>query len=217
MDLKGEQIKDTYGNLVTVGNTAGTPTTGTLQNGDGSDLTGLTLEGTLTVDGIEVTTGSVEGVQGTLPTADDSSIDSTQAAFDKFKRLLQAGVDGGTFSSKPIPDTYSLVYTTSFAYVGGVLAPNGDIHFVPYDATVGQKIAPNGTVTTYSLVYTTSDAYLGGVLAPNGDIHFVPYDATVGQKIAPNGTVTTYSLVYTTSVHTLAAFLHQTVTFTLFH
>ena len=112
MDLKGEQIKDSYGNLLTIGDTAGTPTTGTVQNGDGSDVTALTVEGTLTVDGLEVTTGSVEGVQGTLPTADNSSIDSTQAAFDKFKRLLQAGVDGGTFASSPIVDTYSLVYTT---------------------------------------------------------------------------------------------------------
>jgi hypothetical protein len=71
----------------------------------------------------------------------------------------------------------------SGTYYGGVLAPNGDIHFVPRNAEVGQKIAFNGTVSTYSLVYTIIDAYAGGVLAPNGDIYFVPNSAVVGQKL----------------------------------
>ena len=84
----------------------------------------------------------------------------------------------------PVVSTYNLVYTTADAYVGGVLAPNGDIHFVPYYASVGQKISSEGTVSTYSLVYTTATAYVGGVLAPNGDIHFVPYSANCGQKIS---------------------------------
>ena len=83
-----------------------------------------------------------------------------------------------------VGSTYSLVYTAVAAYYGGVLAPNGDIHFVPLNATVGQKISPAGLVSTYSLVYTVVGAYHGGVLAPNGDIHFVPYFATVGQKIS---------------------------------
>ena len=85
----------------------------------------------------------------------------------------------------PVVSTYSLVYTAANAYSGGVLAPNGDIHFVPYYASVGQKISSEGTISTYSLVYTlASGAYFGGVLAPNGDIHFVPYTARVGQKIS---------------------------------
>jgi len=70
------------------------------------------------------------------------------------------------------------------AYIGGVLAPNGDIHFVPYSATVGQKISSAGLVSTYSLVYTVANAYQGGVLAPNGDIHFVPFYANKGQKVS---------------------------------
>jgi len=45
MNLSTTQIKDTYGNLVTIGTVAGTPTTGTLQNGAGSDLTSITLNG----------------------------------------------------------------------------------------------------------------------------------------------------------------------------
>jgi hypothetical protein len=76
-----------------------------------------------------------------------------------------------------------LVYTTATAYTAGVLAPNGDIHFIPHNANRGQKVAPDGTVSTYSLVYTTGGAYIGGVLAPNGDIHFTPGSANRGQKI----------------------------------
>ena len=49
MNLAGTQIKDTYGNLITIGSVAGTPTTGTLQNGAGSDLTAVTINGTGTV------------------------------------------------------------------------------------------------------------------------------------------------------------------------
>src|SRR5574343_574178 len=72
----------------------------------------------------------------------------------------------------PVISTYSLVYTAAYAYSGGVLASNGDTHFVPYYATRGQKISPEGVVSTYSLVYKTDGAYSGGVLASNGDIHF---------------------------------------------
>jgi hypothetical protein len=41
MNLSGTQLKDTYGNLLTIGTTAGSPTTGGLQNGDGSLLTSV--------------------------------------------------------------------------------------------------------------------------------------------------------------------------------
>jgi hypothetical protein len=80
--------------------------------------------------------------------------------------------------------TYSLVYTAGSAYWGGVLAPNGDIHFVPSGANRGQKISVSGVVSTYSLVYTTTAAYASGVLSSNGDIQFVPHAAVRGQKIS---------------------------------
>jgi hypothetical protein len=91
-----------------------------------------------------------------------------------------------------------LVNTGTLAYYeGGVLAPNGEVHFVPFLTPVGQKISASGVVSTYSLAYTTTEAYAGGVIAPNGDIHFVPYDARVGQKVSIDGVVSTYSLAYT--------------------
>jgi hypothetical protein len=95
--------------------------------------------------------------------------------------------------------TYSLVYTASFAYSGGVLDTNGDIHFIPRQGNRGQKVSSiTGVVSTYSLVYTETEAYRGGVLAQNGDVHFVPQNANRGQKISAAGVVSTYSLVYTT-------------------
>jgi ethanolamine utilization protein EutQ (cupin superfamily) len=79
-----------------------------------------------------------------------------------------------------------LIYTNTAAsgYIGGVLAPNGDIHFIPFNAPVGQKVSYSGTVNTYTLAYTTTTSHQGGVLAPNGDIHFVPTNANIGQKIS---------------------------------
>ena len=56
MDLTGRQIQETYGNLVTVGTVAGTPTTGTVQNGAGSDVTDLTVNGTLNTTTVNATT-----------------------------------------------------------------------------------------------------------------------------------------------------------------
>ena len=93
------------------------------------------------------------------------------------------------------------MYTTPGAYNGAVLAPNGDIHFIPQSAARGQKISAAGVVSTYSLVYTTNQAYRGGVLAPNGNIYFSPGLAAVGQKInTATGVVSTYSLIATNGI-----------------
>jgi hypothetical protein len=139
-------------------------------------------------------------LQGTLPSGNNSSIGSDLVGWNGFKKILDEGVAGGRLFTNDIVTTYSLAYTTSIAaYFGGILAPNGDIHFVPNSANRGQKISAAGVVSTYDLVYTVSFAYGGGVLAPNGDIHFIPYNANRGQKIDINGTVSTYSLVYTAS------------------
>ena len=140
---------------------------------------------------------------GGVPFCDANDIGTDLSGWEAFKTALNAGVVGGqTYNNggvAGIVSTYSLVYTAAEAYRGGVLAPNGDIHFVPTSANRGQKISAAGVVSTYSLVYTTTSAYSGGVLAPNGDIHFVPLSANRGQKISAAGVVSTYSLVYTAS------------------
>ena len=117
-----------------------------------------------------------------LTAEDNSSIDVSLIAWTKYQALLNLSINSGTAFSTPIVSTYSLVYTVATAYRGGVLAPNGGIHFIPLSAAVGQKINSLGTVSTYSLVYTTASAYSGGVLAPNGDINFVSLDAYMYQE-----------------------------------
>lgn len=104
-------------------------------------------------------------------------------SFKQMQIMMDKSIESGKLFNTELVSTYSLVYIRISAYFGGVLAPNGDIHFVPCYATVGQKIDINGNVSTYSLMYTATGAYLGGVLSPNGDIHFAPFRATVGQKI----------------------------------
>ena len=137
-------------------------------------------------------------VNGTVPSSDNSSIDTGLVAWNKLKIILDESTTGGQVFNNAIVSTYSLVYTTSSAYIGGVLNANGDIHFVPFMADRGQRISGSGVVSTYSLVYSTGGpAYAGGVLAPNGDVNFVPYNAAVGQKLNSSSVVSTYSLVYT--------------------
>jgi hypothetical protein len=140
---------------------------------------------------------------GGVPNCDNSSIGTDLSGWSAFQAALQSGVTGGTLfgnnSTNGIVSTYSLVYTVSGGYIGGVLAPNGDIHFVPRSARFGQKISAIGVVSTYSLVYTVAGAYEGGVLASNGDINFIPLSANRGQKINASGVVSTYSLIYTAS------------------
>lgn len=145
-----------------------------------------------------------DATEGTVPTADNSSVGTDLYAWTNLKKQLDAGVINGVpyanGNMSGMVSTYSLIYTaTTNAYAGGVLAPNGDIHFIPDSGVRGQKISSAGVVSTYSLVYTTANAYSGGVLASNGDIHFVPFNANRGQKINASGVVSTYSLVKTGS------------------
>lgn len=142
--------------------------------------------------------------QGSAPTGDNSSIGTDLVAFQNFQKNLYKSVNGGVAfnnnGTNGVVSTFSLVYTSgSDGYYGGVLASNGDIYFIPYGATVGQKLSATGVVSTYSLIYSTSTAYGGGAISANGDIHFIPNDAAVGQKVSASGVVSTYSLVYTGS------------------
>jgi hypothetical protein len=138
------------------------------------------------------------GTQSGTATGDDSSIASDLNAWNKVRSEIEKNVEPyNNFGIAGIGSTYSLI--SSGTYTGGVLDPNGDIHFVPFSATVGQKVSAAGVVSTYSLIYTTTFAYFGGVLAPNGDIHFVPYLANRGQKVSASGIVSTYSILLTSA------------------
>src|SRR6185503_6307758 len=93
----------------------------------------------------------LETQNGILPPGNDSGIGTNLNAWNGFQDLLQKSVTAGSIFSTTIVSTYSLVYTTFNACQGGVLSPNGDIHFVPESAAIGQKISSTGVVSTYSL------------------------------------------------------------------
>jgi streptogramin lyase len=144
-----------------------------------------------------------QGTGGSVPESDNSAISDNLVSWYNLKKQIDLNVINGTphynNNTRGVVSTYSLVYTTTLAYHGGVLAPDGDVYFIPHSAIRGQFVSPSGVVSTYSLVYTTSSAYRGGVLAPNGDIHFVQYNANRGQKVNSSGVVSTYALIYTTA------------------
>jgi hypothetical protein len=62
-DLRGQQIKDRYQSILTTSETTADPTTGTLQNGNGANITALTLGGTLSATKL-VPTGNVTAGNG---------------------------------------------------------------------------------------------------------------------------------------------------------
>lgn len=68
-NLTGQQISNTYGNVVTIGSAGGTPTTGTIENGAGQDITDLTVNGTVNATTIAGTTGNITTVNATTVSA----------------------------------------------------------------------------------------------------------------------------------------------------
>lgn len=108
--------------------------------------------------------------------------------------LLSEHANTGRSFSTDVVSTYSLAYTVANAYSGAVISPNGEMHFVPFNARVGQKMnIHTGVISTYTLVYTTANMYFGGCLDASGNIHFMPYQSTAGQKITPSGVSSTYA------------------------
>jgi len=73
-----------------------------------------------------------------------------------------SAVRGQKISVTGVVSTYSLSYTTSNAYQGGVLSTSGEVHFVPYSAAVGQQakvsnIAEGLSSSAYQLGMIRSD------------------------------------------------------------
>ena len=73
--------------------------------------------------------------------------------------------------------TYSLI--GSRFYYGGILAPNGEIHFIS-DGVI-QKISTNLVLSTYSVPSNTN--FYGAILTSDGIVHMVPSTSPRGQKL----------------------------------
>ena len=134
---------------------------------------------------------------------DDASInDDGTAWIEIVKQLDEYSLSGKITSQNPIVATYALAYSTGAVakYIGSVLAIHDYIYHVPYSATVGQVVNPDGvTTTTFALPYTIAGAYTGAGLLPSGDIHFTNYYAAVGTKFNRHHVGSTYSLIYTST------------------
>lgn len=73
---------------------------------------------------------------GILPTGDDGSITTE---FANLQKILNKSAKAGSLFSNTVVSTYSLAYTYSGAYEGGVLDLNGNLHFCPSYSGRGQK------------------------------------------------------------------------------
>jgi hypothetical protein len=118
--------------------------------------------------------------------------------WSRLKVLMDYSVNSGSMVTQAVVSTYSLIYTVTTAYGGGVLNPAGEIHFVPYIALTGQKInVYSNIVSTYAFIQ--AGGYFGGALDIEGSVHFAPFSAGVGQKVSISNVVSTYALLYTTT------------------
>ena len=69
-------------------------------------------------------------------------------------------------------------------WFSGVLAPNGKIYGIPYNASTILEIDPETqTTSTFGSVGTASYKWIGGVLAPNGKIYGIPFNASTVLEI----------------------------------
>jgi hypothetical protein len=93
MNLTNTIIEDTYGNVLTTGSTAGTPTSGTLQNGAGQNITSLGVSGALTATTMSADTLNVRDIVITQTNVAANGTTSADAT------LLTAGTNLVTSSS----------------------------------------------------------------------------------------------------------------------
>jgi hypothetical protein len=134
MNLSGTQLKDTYGNLLTIGTSAGSPQTGTLQNGDGLGITSLTLGGDLIVQGSQ---------------SADLFLQDTGATDGVFKLK----VNGDIFSVQTSNDSYGFIADV-FQIDKGANEANFKIHD-------GGDISFRDTSTNEAFYWDASEARLG--------------------------------------------------------
>jgi len=88
---------------------------------------------------------------------------------------------------------YGLTWTGANPYRDGVSHPNGNVYFIPRDATSVIEFDPVGNVATnqtFTRNWTANNnSYAGGVLADDGIIYCIPYNESHVLKLDP----TTYT------------------------
>lgn len=126
MNLTNETIQQTYGNLLTIGTTAGTPTQGTLQNGAGQNVSNLTLD--------ELEVNKLIQTQATIAASGTSLSSAT---------LLTAGVNLVT-SADANNIAVKLPQSQLGLIINVVNTSTRDIEVYPYSATDSVLGLPDG-------------------------------------------------------------------------
>ncbi|WP_108972955.1 hypothetical protein [Leptospira ryugenii] len=75
-------------------------------------------------------------------------------------------------------NTFGSINTAlSGSYAASVLAPNGKIYMIPFDATEVIKIDPDSqSIQTIGPTIVGTAKYISGVLTPDGKIYMIPYE-----------------------------------------
>ena len=207
MDLKGTQLKDTFGNLITIGTTAGTPSTGQIENGNGEDITDLTVNGTVNATTFNgAVTGNVSG---------DLTGNVTSSS------VLADGVTATTQTSN---DNSTKVATT--AYVDAQVTGAGDLDVS--DGSTSSSVDLNSQVLTVQGTNNQIDVSLSGQAFtvasaynqqnPNIRVNmFTPtgltnstnnYVGFSGYLMGPNNASTTFELVNSGQATSTGARIH---------
>lgn len=201
MNLTNQTIETTYGNVLTIGTTAGTPTTGTLQNGAGTALGSLTINGSLNVTDLTIgnsltfsgslntgpitSTGGVTGTTGTF----SGAVDGGAATFSSVRSATSVDGVTGTFTGAHSAQSYTATGAGTFGNVA-----TGDI--------TADNVSVGTSITTAELTAngpTTLDvATIADVTAPQGRITNLE-STTVTATSATIDTITTDNLILTQS------------------
>jgi len=224
MDLRSTQLKDTYGNLVTTGTTAGSPTSGGLQNGQGTLLTSVGIgtdspSGALDIGGQHVLNDNFDAIGASF---------TRNGAYGAVLSLGRQGVSSGVTLDYPADATFALSTNTQermrIDSSGNVSITTGNL-ILDSGAGIDFSDTPNssGTMTSELL-----DDYEEGTFTPtlkgDGTAGTFTYSlrqgtytkigrqvtvtinlATSGISVSPSGTAIIESLPFTSQ----ATYYHQ--------
>jgi len=98
MDLKNKKFSATYGNLLTINTVAGSPTSGDVQNGDGTNIASMNINGDLSATNVNAnlasaTTVNAQNTNTTNITATD--VNATNINATTFVATVATGDAGG--------------------------------------------------------------------------------------------------------------------------
>jgi len=155
----------------------------------------------------EWTKETLQSINGGIPQFANlnnvSTIDTDGSGGEKFFTLLKKHATAGSVFSTPVAKTYSIVTSVTYGYFGGLLAPDGSVHFINFFARRNHRIDRLGTISTYSIPYTALGSPPdSGYLDPKGYIHTIQIGTSpgTGSKLFFDGKYPTSFLTYPVTV-----------------